>query len=50
MNSMNGLLEESRDARLFQKPNFTCASRTQNRAVELTYVEAELNVAGWNKV
>ncbi|HEY9623897.1 MAG TPA: hypothetical protein V6C78_26300, partial [Crinalium sp.] len=28
VNSTNGLLEEWRDAPLFQKPDFACASRT----------------------
>jgi hypothetical protein len=37
VNSMNGLLEEWRDAPLFQKPNFACASRTQNWAIEFTF-------------
>jgi hypothetical protein len=31
---MNGLLKVLRDAQHLQKPDFVCASRTQNRAIE----------------
>jgi hypothetical protein len=36
VNSTNGLLGELRVAQLSQKPDFACASRTQNRAIEFT--------------
>jgi hypothetical protein len=34
MNSTNGLLGELRVAKLSQKPDFVCALRTQNRAID----------------
>ncbi|HEY9622657.1 MAG TPA: pentapeptide repeat-containing protein [Crinalium sp.] len=43
MNSTNGLLRELRDAQLSQKPDFACASRTQNRAIEFTLFRSSVS-------